>query len=184
MLVGSSINDKISNNENASDMHSLIDKVKEDIKTKYFSSDYVKNIDPDYIMFFALSALAEKEYFDSYRETVVENFERKFFSEYGGIKSAKAYPYYIYYYLMLVPYSQREKSIETLSLYLEDNLCLPEYFSKKDAFSPAGEHRDIVSAAYFAMIFNMIKDHEVDLKVEKRDLKQSMQAIKNILGAA
>lgn len=184
LLVGSSINDKISNNENASDMHSLIDKVKEDIKTKYFSSDYVKNIDPDYIMFFALSALAEKEYFDSYRETVVENFKRKFFSEYGGIKSAKAYPYYIYYYLMLVPYSQREKSIETLSLYLEDNLCLPEYFSKKDAFSPAGEHRDIVSAAYFAMIFNMIKDHEVDLKVEKRDLKQSMQAIKNILGAA
>lgn len=184
LTVCAFLNDKLSNKEHSSELNALINKEKENIKTKYFYSDYEKDINPDYILFFSLNALSDKNYFDSYRESVLENFKTKFLYEYGATKSGKAYPYYIYYYLIQAPYSQREKAIETLSLYLEDNLCLPEYFSKKDAFSPEGEYRDMVSAAYFAMIFDIFKDPEVDLKIDKNEFKHSLQSVRKILGAA
>ncbi|MDR3113038.1 MAG: hypothetical protein LBU09_01535, partial [Endomicrobium sp.] len=151
------------------------------LNKKYF--DVYEKFSTDMILLFSLSGL--KEVFGSEdMEKVLKDFKKYSLTDFGGLKRGKAYPYYLYYYSMFVPYGQIKKSLETADFYIEENLCLPEFFSRKNGFSAGGNFRDRVSAAYAAMLFDAVDDDIPELKIEEQDYKKITECARAILFAA
>jgi len=184
LVVRSVANQDYGNHEQASYFEHEISEVKEMIKDKYFVNAEENYYSPDVIYFFTLSGLIKTGDFNKYKSEVIEKFKKYSLNAFGGVKSGNAYPYYLYYYLLLAPYSERKTILETLSSYLEDNMTLPEFFSRKNNFSPDGDYRDKVSAAYFAMMFGVFKDIKVEIKIDKKVYEESLESVKNILFSA
>ncbi|MCL1972593.1 MAG: hypothetical protein FWG57_06350 [Endomicrobia bacterium] len=184
LQICAAVNKSAENSWHSSYIESEIKRMKELISKKYFETGDDKIQTPDLLLFFSLSSMLNSDDFGRYKKETVKKFKEHSLSGFGGLKSGKAYPYYLYYYLMLAPYSERKTLLENLSLHLEDNLTLPEYFVRKSGFTSGGNYRDSVSAAYFAMIFNAVDDTKIKIKIDAKRFEKPLIAAKSILIAA
>jgi hypothetical protein len=184
LIICSSANKIVGHSARADYLEDEIYLTKNSIKEKYFENTIENYYSPDILMLFSLSALINIDDFNTYIKKSAAKFKKYALTEYGAIKKGSAYPFYLYYYLMHVSHSERKTLLETLILYLEDNLTLPEFFVKKEGFAKGGEYRGRVSAAYFAMIFKIYNERRIKINFEKNNYNGSLRAVKNILFAA
>ncbi|MCL2798701.1 MAG: hypothetical protein FWD54_00230 [Endomicrobia bacterium] len=183
LLVCRDFNRFAGNHLRISHLDDEIDKEKNAINERYLNAGAQKRFNPDIILLFSLSGL-NGIFKDEDRQKAIEDFEKHSLNSFGGVKNGKAYPYYLYYYSLFIPYLQKKSLLETLSFYIEENLSLPEFFARKDGFGAGGNFRDAVSAAYFTMMFDGFEDLTAKIKISKKEFGKMFESVKEILVAA